>query len=336
MLATQRQDHILAEVRAHGAARVTDLVEALDVSDMTIRRDITELARAGLVRRVHGGAVAPVDPGRATDEPGFETKRGWAADEKLAIAREALRTIQPGQSVALSAGTTTHLLAQLIAADASLRPLTVVTNSLPVADALHRAPASGSALGSGTTPRSGAARGSDPQGSDAALATAPGTPSGPTPGTGTGTTPATLTGPTPGAGTGGALEVILTGGVRTPSDALVGPVADAALERLRVDQVFLGVHGLDPAGATTPNLLEAATDRALLACAGTVTVLADHTKWNVVGLARIARLDDIDVLISDDALPRDARTVLDGAVGRLLLARTDPTHPSGSTNKDPR
>jgi DeoR/GlpR family transcriptional regulator of sugar metabolism len=51
MLAPQRQDRILAQIRAHGAVRVADLVDDLDVSDMTVRRDITELARAGLVRR---------------------------------------------------------------------------------------------------------------------------------------------------------------------------------------------------------------------------------------------------------------------------------------------
>jgi len=271
MLATQRQDHILAEVRATGAVRVADLVAQLDVSDMTVRRDIAELARAGQVRRVHGGAVAPHATGLAADEPGFAAKRTWAATEKSAIARAALTTIEPGQSIALSGGTTTHLLAQLIAASPQLRPLTVVTNSLPVADVLHHASAPGTAVAVGP------------------------------------------------------LEVILTGGVRTPSDALVGPVADAALARLRVDQVLLGVHGLDAAGATTPNLLEAATDEALIGCAGRLTVLADHTKWGVVGLARIVLLEDVDLLISDDALPGDARTVLERAVGHLLLAPADPT-----------
>jgi DeoR/GlpR family transcriptional regulator of sugar metabolism len=119
-----------------------------------------------------------------------------------------------------------------------------------------------------------------------------------------------------------ALEVILTGGVRTPSDALVGPVADATIERLRVDRVFLGVHGLDPHGATTPNLLEAATDQALVASAARLTVLADHTKWGVVGLARIASLNQIDLLLSDDGLPTEARAVLEDTVGHVRLATT--------------
>jgi DeoR/GlpR family transcriptional regulator of sugar metabolism len=92
VLASQRQDRILAEVRAHGAVRVADLVEQLDVSEMTVRRDITELDRAGLVRRVHGGAVAADGgPGRPTDEPAFAEKSTWATDEKRDIAALAAR-----------------------------------------------------------------------------------------------------------------------------------------------------------------------------------------------------------------------------------------------------
>jgi DeoR/GlpR family transcriptional regulator of sugar metabolism len=62
------------------------------------------------------------------------------------------------------------------------------------------------------------------------------------------------------------VSVILTGGVRTPSAALVGPVADRTIATMHVDQLFLGVHGMDEVvGFTTPNLAEAATDRALIA-----------------------------------------------------------------------
>ncbi len=266
MLAEQRQDQIVAMIRTHGAVRVADLVERFGVSDMTVRRDIGELAQAGLLRRVHGGAVSPTENARASDEPGFEAKRAWAATEKRAIARAALALVEPHEAIALSAGTTTHLLAALIAETPTLRPLTVVTNSLPVAETLHHAPGVG-------------------------------------------------------------LDVVLTGGTRTPSDALVGPLAVAALGSLRVDRLFLGVHGLDASGLTTPNLLESETDRALIASAAEVVVLADHGKWGVVGLSRIAPLDTIDVLVTDDALPEDARSVLRGDVGRIVLA-----HPEGAAS----
>ena len=84
--------------------------------------------------------------------------------------------------------------------------------------------------------------------------------------------------------------VILTGGTRTPSDALVGPVAVEALRSLHVDLLFLGVHGMSlRAGLTTPNLVEAATNRALVAAARRTVVTADHSKWGVVGLASSIR-----------------------------------------------
>jgi DeoR/GlpR family transcriptional regulator of sugar metabolism len=255
MLARQRQERILEQVTLTGGAKVSDLVDLLGVSDMTIRRDIAALARKGLVARVHGGATAV--SGRSADEPGFAAKSGLQTLEKAAIAQAAASLVSAGDSVAVSAGTTTYAVA------AQLRRvpnLTVVTNSLPVAELLH-----------------GSARDD--------------------------------------------LTVILTGGVRTPSDALVGPVAVAALRALHVDWLFLGVHGIDGrAGLTTPNLVEAETNRALIAAARQVVVTADSTKWGVVGLSSMARLDEVDVLVTDDRLEHDARRALEARVGRLLLA----------------
>ena len=56
-----------------------------------------------------------------------------------------------------------------------------------------------------------------------------------------------------------------------------------------------------------------------MACAAVTTVLADHTKWGVVGLARIVPLDDVDTVITDDALPADARRHLTGGATQLRL-----------------
>jgi DeoR/GlpR family transcriptional regulator of sugar metabolism len=255
MLAHQRQDRILQEVELTGGVRVSDLVELLGVSDMTIRRDITALARKGLVARVHGGATAV--SGRSADEPGFAVKSALQTMEKSLIAAAAADLVQPGDSVALSAGTTTYAIACELRA---VPGLTVVTNSVPVGDVLHQ------------TGRED-------------------------------------------------LVVVLTGGVRTPSDALVGPVAVSALRSLHVDWLFLGVHGVDErAGFTTPNLEEAETNRALIASARQVIVTADSTKWGVVGLSSMARLEEAHALVTDDALPTDARHILGSRVGRLIIA----------------
>ncbi|MFC4119410.1 DeoR/GlpR family DNA-binding transcription regulator [Nonomuraea zeae] len=115
--------------------------------------------------------------------------------------------------------------------------------------------------------------------------------------------------------------VVLTGGVRTPSDALVGPVAVAAIRQLNVDLLFLGVHGMTiRAGFTTPNMMEAETDRALVEAAGRLVVPADHTKWGTVGISTIAELGEAHMVISDAGLPQPARDALADRVGELVIA----------------
>jgi len=114
--------------------------------------------------------------------------------------------------------------------------------------------------------------------------------------------------------------VILTGGIRTPSDALVGPVAVAAVRSLHVDAVIMGVHGMaERTGFTTPNLMESEVNRVLMGSASRRIVVADHTKWGEVGLSSFAALDEADLLISDDGLPTEAVAVLSEAVGSLVL-----------------
>jgi len=254
MLARQRQERILEQVRLTGGARVSDLVDLLGVSDMTVRRDIEQLARRGLVERVHGGATAIGT--RSSEEPGFVAKSALARAQKLCIAVACAGLISPGESVAISAGTTTLAVARELL---PVSDLTIVTNSPPVADLMH-----------------------DPARRDR--------------------------------------SVVLVGGERTPSNALVGPVAVAAMRTLHVDTLVLGVHGITAReGLTTPNLVEGATDRAMVESARRLVVVADHTKWGVVGLSTIADLRHVDVLVTDGGLAQSARRALASAVGRLVI-----------------
>jgi DeoR/GlpR family transcriptional regulator of sugar metabolism len=117
----------------------------------------------------------------------------------------------------------------------------------------------------------------------------------------------------------------LSGGARTPSNALVGPIADGALASFRVDVTFLGVHGLDvDAGLTSPNIAEAQTNRALIDIAARLVVLADHTKYGEVGANVFARLDQVHTLVVDDRLDSDERSMLEARVGELMVARAAP------------
>ncbi|HEY3164075.1 MAG TPA: DeoR/GlpR family DNA-binding transcription regulator [Candidatus Limnocylindrales bacterium] len=254
MLARQRQALILDRVRETGAVRVADLARDLGVSDMTVRRDLEILHEHGLLEKVHGGATTL--SGLASFEPGFVAKSGLQQSEKEAIAAAAADLVEPGMAIGISAGTTTHALAAKVA---DIPGVTIVTNSIRVADVLHRA-------------------GRRDQ------------------------------------------TVLLTGGTRTPSEALVGTFAVSQLRSVHLDQVFMGVHGMDAkAGFTCPNLLEAETDRALIEAGRRLVVLADHTKWGVIGIASIGRLDQADVLISDLGLPAEAQAALGDVVGELIL-----------------
>ena len=84
--------------------------------------------------------------------------------------------------------------------------------------------------------------------------------------------------------------------------------------------LFLGVHGMSPrTGFTTPNLMEAGINRLLVNAARRLVVLADHTKWETIGIATIAPLEDADVLITDSGLSAEAIAQLREKVGELIV-----------------
>ncbi len=125
--------------------------------------------------------------------------------------------------------------------------------------------------------------------------------------------------------------VILTGGVRTPSDALVGPFAVSAIRSLNIDRLFLGVHGMSiERGFTTPNFLEAEINQAFVEAARSVFVLADHTKWDTIGLSTICGLSEVDVLITDSAIEPEARERVEAEVGELIVVDVAGAHGDGS------
>ncbi|MEV7235004.1 DeoR/GlpR family DNA-binding transcription regulator [Streptomyces sp. NPDC051020] len=262
LLAEQRRALILDEVRRRGGVRVNELTRKLSVSDMTVRRDLDALARQGVIEKVHGGAVPVVEA--STHEPGFEAKSALELTAKEDIARAAAAMAVPGSAIALSGGTTTYALAQHLV---DVPELTVVTNSVRVAEVFHAAQRSTGG------PRAGAA------------------------------------------------TVVLTGGVRTPSDSLVGPVADQAIGSLHFDVLFLGVHGISvEAGLSTPNLAEAETNRRFVQSARRVVVVADHTKWGTVGLSSFATLEQVDTFVTDSGLSAGAREEIQEHLPGLVVA----------------
>jgi DeoR/GlpR family transcriptional regulator of sugar metabolism len=125
MLSSQRKKYLIELLRREGQIIARDVSEALSVSEDTIRRDLRELAREGVLQRVHGGAL-PAAPALAD----FASRQDISTADKVAIGRAAARLVQPGQVVFLDGGTTTAQLARHLAPD--LRA-TVITHSPSIA-----------------------------------------------------------------------------------------------------------------------------------------------------------------------------------------------------------
>jgi DeoR family glycerol-3-phosphate regulon repressor len=129
MTLTIRQNQILERTRNAGSVAVEDLADQFTVSVQTIRRDLSELAEAGLIERVHGGAV--IRTGVANFA--YDARRRMNEAAKLAIARACAHAIPDNCSIILNLGTTTEAVARELLGH---RNITVVTNNINVANIL--------------------------------------------------------------------------------------------------------------------------------------------------------------------------------------------------------
>lgn len=251
MLADERQNLITAEVNQRGTVSTADLIEKFEVSPITIRRDLNDLAERGLIAKVHGGARSV----HSANNPTFDTKFNTNRTAKEAIAQAASDFIHDGESIAFSAGTT---CAAIAAQAVARRNLTVITNSTRVADEFRNTE---------------------------------------------------------------DIELFVTGGKRTPTEALTGPLALASLQRLHFDTLFTSVHAADPrTGLTTPSVEEAETLREMINSASRVIVAFDHSKWGVTALSSFAQWDQVDVVIVDSEMPQEAVRQLKELVEQVVVA----------------
>jgi DeoR family fructose operon transcriptional repressor len=249
MLVGERRRWIVEVLSSHQRVQVDELAARFGVSESTIRRDLQLLSERGMLERTHGGALRP-----SRFEPSFGEKETESRLEKMAIAREAARLVQQGQTVFLDAGTTTLELARVLP---SRLDITVATNSVPIAAELAD-----------------------------------------------------------------RVRLILTGGtVKASTLALTGPMAERSIEQMHVDIAFVGMNGVSAAaGFTTPTLEEAATKAKMITAARMAVVLADGTKFGVVTFARVAGLDEVDLVITDERAPASEVELLRGAGVEVALA----------------
>lgn len=132
MTADERRQQLSEVLAGRGFADLSVLAAELNVSDSTVRRDLSQLEEEGVVRRTHGGAVFVSD---GFSPLNYASREATAVAEKQAIGRATAALIKDGETVLLDGGTTTFQVARHL----MNRSLQVVTNSLPVANLLGTA-----------------------------------------------------------------------------------------------------------------------------------------------------------------------------------------------------
>ena len=230
-----RQQQMLRLLEEAGALNVSALSDRFGVSVVTVRKDLDDLERQGLLQRTFGGAVFSH---RSRFNSSFLERFNEHRAEKRAIAAAALAYIRDGDTIFLDAGTTTLVLAELL--KERVKSVFVITCSVSAALELSSA----------------------------------------------------------------GYDLLLLGGmVRNHSLALLGRETLAAIARYRADRAFLGSSGFTvEMGHATPNPEDAQVKEALMRSANETYVLADSSKYGHHCLTSFARLDDVDLTITDGHL----------------------------------
>lgn len=128
MLIDERRQHILELIQHQGRALVSDLSEQLNISQITIRKDLDYLQSKGVIQRSHGGALRVQSS--ALIDPTLQEKQKHNFREKERIAAAATKMVEEGQCVILDSGTTTTAVAERLK---RFKQLTVITNAVNIA-----------------------------------------------------------------------------------------------------------------------------------------------------------------------------------------------------------
>jgi DeoR family fructose operon transcriptional repressor len=253
--AEERQQAIAARVARRGRMSVADIAQDYDVTTETVRRDLTVLERAGVVRRVHGGVVPAESLSMIEAAVAERDSANAPQKDRIACAALALLPAEPA-TVLFDAGTTTTRMAALLPRD---RQLMIVTHAVPIAARV--------------------------------------------------------------AGLNNVDLRLLPGRVRSTTQAAVGADTIAALSQLRADIAFLGTNGISVEhGLTTPDSEEAAAKHAMVQSARTVVVLADSSKLGAELTHRFARIEEVDVLVTDEGIEDADRRALEHAGVEVRVA----------------
>ncbi len=126
-ISEKRKQHIRESIKNSGNVTVSTLADELSVSEMTIRRDLSDLEKEGFLKRTHGGAVRESS---RSYEPPFTARASIRNEEKIRIAKLAVKYVEDGDTIAVDSGTTALCFAEQLQ---EFRNLTIVTPSIHIA-----------------------------------------------------------------------------------------------------------------------------------------------------------------------------------------------------------
>jgi DeoR/GlpR family transcriptional regulator of sugar metabolism len=238
ILGHERRAILLSELNENGYILATEMAEKLNITAITVRRDLAQLEKEGLCIRKRGGAARSTQ-GVSLELP-YQIKQNSNIDEKKRIAEAAVRFVNHGSTIILDAGSTTYALALLL----SQKRITVVTNDLQIAVKLAASP---------------------------------------------------------------NINLICTGGfAQTNVFSLHGSQVETFIRSLRVDMTFLGADAIHRDGiVSNVNLEEAMIKQAMIAAAEKVILLADSSKFEKAGFAKVCHLSDLNTIITDSGISED-------------------------------
>lgn len=242
MIPLERRQFILQQAAVRGVVGIYELAEMLNVSHMTIRRDLEKLQKDGAVVLVLGGVQISK---KLSAEPEHMVKESLAAEEKLRIAKAALEYIPRNGCIFLDDGTTALALAQLIS---DREDLTVVTNDFVIMDYLSEH---------------------------------------------------------------SVCQIFHTGGlVRKRYHYSVGEMATKIIKSMTFDVSFMSASSWDERGVTTPDIEKIAVKQAAIFSGRQAILICDRSKYGQMATFIAFDLKDIDLIISDDKLPKQACDVI--------------------------
>ena len=235
-----------------GAATMEELREHFDISMNTVRRDVAELLKRGMLEKVYGGVCARKSEQSLTP---YEVRRRGSEEAKAAIGKRAAELVEDGDIIFIDSGTTTlHMIDHL----ADRRELTIITNNL---EAINRA-----------LPHEN------------------------------------------------ITIIALPGQVRRKTHSFTGDDAVHYLRRFNISKAFMASTGLSDHGVTNSSPMEYEIKKCAVENAVTTVLLISQSKFGVTGLMTFAKLDDFDILVTDEQPDAEAMSQLKKSNAKLIVA----------------